>query len=120
MIEIENKEYLVRKLNFEDTYYLSQILYKTGFEIKDFQKTINGEKTEEELKGYFQEFIMEATGFLVVNYHKAFKEVAEWLASLIGVKPSDLKKMPIDTPIKVFKELAKDNDLQLFFKQVAG
>jgi hypothetical protein len=121
-IEIKGKEYLVRELQTDDCMHLSLILDKTGFNINDYKKQVSGaDKMEQsELENMGKEIAIQMGGYLIKNYHKAHKETKEFLASLIGVKPEEYAKMPINTPVKIVKELAKNNNLFDFFKQAVG
>lgn len=120
-ITIKGKEYEVRELETEDIGRLSVILDKTGFDLKDFSKDIKGKRfTEDQMKQIGFTMMADMVAYLIRNYHKANKEAREFFADLIGVKPDQYAKMPITTPVKILKELAKENDLMDFFKLAAG
>lgn len=132
-VEIKGKEYEVRELMFDDVCNLSLILEKTEFDISKFRKKVNiselrramgdGETdvtNEQVWENMGIEVLIEMVGHIIRNYHKAHKEVSEWLGSFIGVKQAEFRKMPINTPFVIFKALAEDNDLVDFFKSVTG
>lgn len=123
-LEIKGKTYKVRELTFADSMALSIILDKTNFNLTDFNKDIKDVKgkrlTKEQLQQISLSFAAEMVGHIVRNYHKAYKESRDLLASLIGVEPKELESMPLTTPILIIKELAKTVNLTDFFEQVAG
>jgi hypothetical protein len=119
MIEIKGKEYLVRDLVTDDCMRLSLILDKTGFNINDYKKQVSGnDKSDFENMG--KGIAIEMGGFLLKNYHKAHNETKAFFADIIGVTAEEFGKMPITTPVKIIKELAKNNNLLDFFKQAVG
>lgn len=120
-ITIKGKDYEVRELTFADSMALSAILDKTNFNLKDFNKDVKGKRlTEEQVKALAFEVVTEMASHIIKNYHKAYKETRNLLASLIDVTPEEFEKMPLTTPILIGKELAKTTNLKDFFKLAVG
>ena len=120
----------VRKLTFKDTYYMSQILSKMKLDVTVYEEQAkeimkqarenNEEITQEKGKELMMPILVRAMNDVITNYHLAYNEIRDWMADLINVKPEEIEDMPLDTPYKIFHELAKENDLLAFFKQAGG
>lgn len=121
MITINGKDYEARNLLTTDLGTVSKIFAKLDFDLGSFVKEVKGKTlTEEELKKHGMEIGFSIASHLIKNYHKADEEMAEWLASIIGVSVEEYKKMPIDAPVKIFKALSEKHDLADFFKQAVS
>lgn len=121
-VTLKGTEYTVRNLEFDDVFKLAEILDKIDFDVADFQTDIAGLNAEGNAK-------VEQAGMITIakmathvlkKSHKAKKEFRNFLSSLIGVKPEAMGQMPIDAPIIILKEVAKEHDLLDFFKQATG
>lgn len=120
-IVIKGIEYEVRELTFEDSKILSEILDKTGFDLKNFNKDIDIKRpTKEQISALAVSVASDMAGHIVRNFHKAHKEVKVLLGGLIGVGPDEFAKMPITTPILIIKELSKTINLTDFLKSAVG
>ena len=106
---------------------MSKILDKIDFDItvyeKEAQKAMKNQKSElsqEKMKELGAPIMMKIINHVISKYHLAYNEIRDWMADLIGVEPKEIEEMPLDTPYKIFHELAKENDLLAFFKQAGG
>jgi iron-sulfur cluster repair protein YtfE (RIC family) len=120
-VTIKGKEYVVRSLNFDDVEIISRIIDHTGVNIGEFEQqaqSITREGANVQAEG--TKLFLELIGQILKNYHKAHKDVLEFVGSLIGEKPESVSKMPISAPMKVLKELAKDEDARDFFSSLLG
>ncbi|CAM3729700.1 hypothetical protein [Mesobacillus zeae] len=119
-VKIKGKEYQVRGLNFDDTEIISMILDKTDFDLAKYETEAKelvkaSKKNKEKLESLGTAVFLKVITDLTKKYYKVHKEFTELIASLIGVKPENVKTMPISTPLVVLKELAKDEDSLDFF-----
>lgn len=116
---IKGKEYQVRGLDFDDVEILSLILEKTDFDFTKYEEEaaniIKSSKESADIEKAGVSVFLKIITDLLKKYHKAHNEVAQLVASLIGVELAAVKKMPISTPIMVLKELSKDEDSRDFF-----
>ncbi len=119
MVVIQGKEYLVRSLSFDDVEIISRIIDNTGIDIAKFEKQAQSiTKKNANIASEGTKLFLELVSQIIKNYHKVHGDLLEFVASLINVKPDEVKKMPITTPMKVLKELAKDEDARDFFSSV--
>lgn len=119
MITIKGKEYVVRSLNFDDVEVISRIIDHTGVDIAKFENQAQSiAKKNANIASEGTKLFLELIGQILKNYHKTHHDVIEFVSSLIGVSEEEVRAMPISTPMKVFKELAKDEDARDFFSSV--
>jgi iron-sulfur cluster repair protein YtfE (RIC family) len=119
MINIKGKEYVIRSLDFDDVEIISRIIDRTGINIGEFENQAKSiAKKGANIQSEGTRLFLELVGQIVKNYHKAHKDVLEFVASLIGVTSDEVRKMPITAPMKVLKELAKDEDARDFFSSL--
>ena len=119
MVVIQGKEYLVRSLNFDDVEIISRIIDNTGIDIAKFEKQAQAiTKKDANIASEGTKLFLELISQIIKNYHKVHGDLLEFVASLIKVEVEEVKKMPITTPMKVLKELAKDEDARDFFSSV--
>jgi len=119
MVVIQGKEYLVRSLSFDDVEIISRIIDNTGIDLAKFEKQAQSiTKKNANIASEGTKLFLELVGHVVKNYHKVHKDLLEFVGSLIDLSVEEVKKMPISTPMKVLKELAKDEDARDFFSSV--
>lgn len=119
-IEIKGKEYNVRGLGFDDMEIISRIIEKTDFDLSKYESEAQAvmSKKKADLNKEGMKLFLKAITDLLKKYHKAHADFTEFIASLIEVKPDEVKKLPITTPFKVIKELLKDEDSKDFLSSV--
>lgn len=119
MVVIQGKEYLVRSLSFDDVEIISRIIDNAGIDIAKFEKQAQSiAKKNANVAAEGTKLLLELISQIIKNYHKVHGDLLEFVASLIGVEVKNVKTMPITTPMKVLKELAKDEDARDFFSSV--
>jgi hypothetical protein len=120
IIEIKGKQYNVRGLGFDDMEIISRIVEKTDFDLSKYESEAQAvmSKKKADLNKEGMKLFLKAVTDLLKKYHKAHADFTEFIASLIGVTPDEVKQLPITTPFKVLKELMKDEDSKDFLSSV--
>jgi iron-sulfur cluster repair protein YtfE (RIC family) len=120
-VTIKGKEYLVRSLNFDDVEVISRIIDNAGVNIGEYEKQAQAiARKGADVQAEGTKLFLDLIGQILKNYHKAHRDVLEFVGSLIDVTPEEVRKMPISAPMKVLKELAKDEDARDFFSSLLG
>ncbi len=108
-IVINDKEYKMRRLGIVDTFALARIIgvgaAGIGKELVDLEMTPDV-----------------AIGLLIVGFPYASKEILDLFASLLGVKPEEIRNpnlFPMGSEIEIIKALADHIDVKAFFTKSA-
>lgn len=104
-VTIQGKEYKMRRLGIVDTFTLARIIgvgaAGIGKELTDLEMTPDV-----------------AIGLLIVGFPYASKEILNLFASLLGVKPEEIRDpnlFPMGSEIEIIKALADHIDVKAFF-----
>ena len=114
---MENK-YELRPLIASDMGAICKIIsaigirqFKVCFHIEDF-KDGNAEKI-----GF--EVFVDIAGIIISNIPNAEKEIQNFVASVVGMKPADIAKMPFADYGELIMEIVMKEDFRDFFGRVA-
>ena len=114
---IETKSYELRPLVASDMGAICKIITAVG--IRQFKECFN----VEDFKGGNAEqvgfgVVFDIAGIVISNIPNAEEEIPAFLASLTGMKISDVKKMPFADYGELIMEVVTKEDFQDFFKRV--
>ena len=117
MENLENK-YELRPLVASDMGAICKIIsaigirqFKECFRVEDF-KDGNAEKV-----GF--EVFVDIAGIIISNIPNAEKEIQSFVASVVGMKPADVAKMPFADYGELIMEIVMKEDFRDFFGRVA-
>lgn len=105
-VEIEGKQYNIRRLGIADTFKLTRILSIGVSMMGGSIESMNAKS---------------AAMALFAAIPRAEKEIIDLLASLIGVKPEEIRDpdlFPMGSEIAIIEELVKHQDMQAFFTRL--
>lgn len=109
VITIKGKEYKMRRLGIVDTFQLARII---GIGAAGLGKEVaNLDMTPEA-----------AIGLLIVGFPFASKEILDLFASLLGVKPEEIRNpdlFPMGSEVDIIKALINHIDVMAFFDKLA-
>lgn len=102
----------MRKLVFKDSFKMAKIIKKANIkdEIAELTQKISSNRTDVAKVG----IEVAITLFSALGDEQVEKEVCEWLNDVFEV--GNVEEMPLDEIGKHFSQLAKENNLQGFFK----
>lgn len=114
---IETKSYELRPLVASDMGAICKIITAIG--IRQFKECFN----VEDFKGRNAEqvgfgVVFDIAGIVISNIPNAEEEIQAFLASLTGMKISDVKKMPFADYGELIMEVVTKEDFKDFFKRV--
>lgn len=98
---------MLRELKTSDIFKMSKILKKMDLKINEVEG-----KTEKQVGA---ELILS----LFENIHLAEKEVNEFLADMVGMKPEEFSELPLEKTFEIIKEFKNISGLQNFLKQAS-
>ena len=123
---MENKEYTLRNLKASDLFMMTKIINKIGIkEVKncftspDVKKAIAGGETED-VTAVGMQVMVELATVVVSNLAECEMEVYQFLASLTGTNPGEIKELPMNTFIDMILEVFRKEEFTDFFQRVVG
>lgn len=115
----EPKTYDLRPLVASDMGMICKIITTIG--VRQFKECFNIEQTEdakEDIKKVGFSVMLDIAGIIISNIPKAEEEIQVFLASLSGMKLSEIKKMPFADYGELIIEVVTKKEFQDFFKRV--
>ena len=115
---VENgKSYVLRNLVATDMGAICKILTAIG--VRKFKECFNVQDLKEKnVEAIGFSVIFDIAGIVIENIPKAEKEIQEFLASMTGMKVSDIQKLPFADYGEMIIEVVMKEDFQDFFKRV--
>ena len=116
-MESANKAYEFRPLMASDMGAICKVITAIG--IREFKECF---KVDDLKKGNVEEIgfgiIFDVAGIVISNIPKAEDEIQSFLASLTGMKVSEIKKMPLADYGEMIMDVVLKEDFLDFFKRV--
>lgn len=108
----------MRTLQTQDVFRLSKILKKMDLksEVKKVLSDVSKDNKKEDIELKQKELGAEIIFLFLENLHLAQCEVNELLADLVGIKPNEFNKLPIEDTIEILSLFKEQNNLTNFFK----
>ena len=123
---MENKEYTLRSLKASDLFMMTKIINKIGikevkdcFNSPDVKKAISGAETED-VTAVGMQVMLELASVVVSNLSECEMEIYQFLASLAGTNPGEIRELPVNTFIDMILEVFRKEEFTDFFQRVAG
>jgi len=123
---MENKEYTLRSLKASDLFMMTKIINKIGikevkdcFNSPDVKKAISGAETED-VTAVGMQVMLELASVVVSNLSECEMEIYQFLASLAGTNPGEIRELPVNTFIDMILEVFRKEEFTDFFQRVVG
>ena len=123
---MENKEYTLRSLKASDLFMMTKIINKIGikevkdcFNSPDVKKAISGGETED-VAAVGMQVMLELATVVVSNLVECEMEVYQFLASLSGMNPGEVKELPMNTFVDMILDVFRKEEFNDFFHRVVG
>lgn len=103
----------MRKIQTQDIFVLARIIKKA--ELKDkLTELFRGGRADNEIGLDFMMLLLDACGDSVVeeSFYKLIGGISE-------MKPEEVKQLPVNELVDVFKKMSDENDLSTFFRMAS-
>ena len=123
---MENKEYTLRTLKASDVFVMTKIINKIG--IKEFKECFNSPDVKDAITGaetkdvtvVGMQVMLEIATLVVSHLPDCEMEIYQFLASLAGTNPGEIRELPVNTFIDMILEVFRKEEFTDFFQRVAG
>lgn len=120
----------VRRLKTKDLFTVATIIAKCGNDffitagrlligMNDEEEVENGKKGKKEEKRKTNYGAIGISVFTSLLKY-ADTDIKEWLASMVEMEVKEFDELPIDAPVEIIEEMARQEDLKDFFTRVMG
>lgn len=125
----EECKFEIRKLSFKDVAPMARIISKIG--IREFKGVVSpeniaafmdgkdGEPHANALESVGVGVLIDAAGILCENFDKAEQDIAEFLASVSGMKKKDVMELSISDSFELVMAVFKSEGFADFFRRAA-
>ena len=123
---MENKEYTLRTLKASDVFVMTKIINKIG--IKEFKECFNSPDVKDAITGaetkdvtaVGMQVMLEIATLVVSHLPDCEMEIYQFLASLAGTNPGEIRELPVNTFIDMILEVFRKEEFTDFFQRVVG